>query len=358
MLTLRTETSEGVSCNSSSDDQASAAQPTKDMEVDDGYELECQAERYHKRMEEHDNEQADKPIHEADNEHDGEHGNSHNDTDWVASQQFINQLAGEANVHAKVDEISNQLNSSSLTTNKTLNDSWLERCRRAQDSKFPHQKYLKHQQGIWELDLLHQEHECYNAHLFTKLRPSTLQEQQLPAPVFGYGTVVLKTHDDRLGAQWKSLTLNNVKYIQSPQNTNHRVGLGALPSTLHLHLPSSATSGDPGDGFLSIADGIGCALGLIDQGGRRVWKLRTLDVQDTKKAPVATKGFLFGWGEGGRAQLSKKRHHEDDDSEVSKRSLCLETELTLPCSLIPNERELLTLSTHDRSRADHAGDGS
>lgn len=248
------------------------------------------------------------------------HENNHDHTDhsedinWASSQQFINDIAEEAEIHGKVGDLADEMNASSLTTVTGTDDAWLRQCQQTQDAKFKDQRHLKHQQGIWELDLTHNRHECYNAYLFKSLRPSPLEERNLPAPILGYGTVELKVHYDKSSTQWNILSLENVAYIQARQDSNHRVGLEALPNGIHLLLPPPAMFGDQGDGFLSIATGIGCPLGQINQGGRKAWKLRTLDPQETTKTKAAapTFGFLLGWGSS-HSKDSRKRQREDDN---------------------------------------------
>lgn len=275
---------------------------------------------YGRQRQEQEPEEHHEPMH-GNNEQDDQSDEEESTMHWQESGEVTKKTFKERDLHAHVDQLSHELKGSLLDVTQSAPDSWLEKCRKAQDLKFPHQVHQKYQQGIWELDLLHKEHECYNAHLFATLEPSTMEERRLPAPVFGYGRVTLRVHDAKTSSQSKFLSLENVKYIQAPQSVNHRVGLGALPETVHLHLPDTTVFDVQGDGFLSISNGVGCALGLVDQGGRRVWKLRTSETSPATRATaiVSKVGSLFGWG--GDGQRFKKRQCDVGDDEVSLQTL-------------------------------------
>lgn len=231
------------------------------------------------------------------------------------AQKIIDAIAKEADQEEQIDELSGVMETTSVSNTNVEDNAYLRDCRRLQDQQFK-QKHLRNRLGKWELDLLHKEHECYNAWLFKTLRPSSLEERMAAAPIYGYGTVQLRVICDKDSSQWKLLTLDNVKFILARQDTNHRVGLGALPDTTHLHLPEPTIFGDQGDGFLSIATNVGCALGRVDQGGRKIWMLRTFDLQATTHNKSKA-GILFGWIGGSSNAHHEKRHlDEDDESEV------------------------------------------
>lgn len=199
-------------------------------------------------------------------------------------------------------------------------DMWLRSCCDKQVMLYGQLEHAEEKMGIWELDLLHDEHECYNAFLFSTLRPSSIQEQNSPARVFGYGTVELRVRYDKASTTWKPMTLHNVRYVQAaPRENNHRVGLGALPELTNLHLPEPTALGDQGDGFLSIDNEVGCALGRINQGGRKIWTLRTHEDNDISQhiLGITKKGFFGRWFmSSGSPNRSAKRQREDDTTEV------------------------------------------
>lgn len=198
-------------------------------------------------------------------------------------------------------------------------DTWLQWCREQQVTLYGQMDHAKDRMGIWELDLLHHQHECYNAFLFSTLQPSSVEEQNSPARVFGYGTVNLKVRYDKASTTWTPMTLHNVKYLQaSPYDHNHRVGLAALPKMTNIHFPKPTVSDDQGDGFLSIDNEIGCALGRVEQGSRKIWTLRTLDIEHiSRDVQHTTKGgFLSGWFSGSGSEHRPVKRQRVDDAEV------------------------------------------
>lgn len=262
------------------------------------------------------------------------------DDDVEATQQIIEELNAEAIAEQRAANFDNALSEGLDDTHINVlsedsRPSYLQVCQQMQDEMFPSQTHLKKLMGVWELDILHREHECYNIHLFTDLRPSKLYERRYPTLVYGYGTVRVRTLCDKASTVWRWLTLENVKYVCAPQVTNHRLGLGALPIAAHYHLPvpwgmGTETSDNVGDGFLSISSGVGCALGRLDQGGRKVWALRTYDEtvedmpgdkkEDTEhdEQEESVRRRWFGWGEGrtGGGIVTGKRGREENE-EVS-----------------------------------------
>lgn len=224
--------------------------------------------------------------------------------------QSVNYLSGELSL-ARLNHTASERGSLPRD-----DGSYLQECKDMHDELFPNQKQQKNEMGTWELDLLHQEHECYNIYLFNTLRPSAEHERQYPSQIFGYGQVSIRVLDDKDSTQWNELVLEDVKYVVpardiNPNTATHRVGRWALPEGTHLHLPKGR-QGQCGDGFLSIADDDGCALGRLNQGGRQIWALRTYN------EPFKFTGFLSAFTGEPRASENKngKRVLMIEDSEV------------------------------------------
>lgn len=62
--------------------------------------------------------------------------------------------------------------------------SWLQKCQEMHDQMFPDKQEQKNKMGIWELDLLHQGHESYNAYLVTSLTRHLQQSKYASTPVW------------------------------------------------------------------------------------------------------------------------------------------------------------------------------
>lgn len=292
------------------------------------------------------------------------------DASSEVAQQIINDLSAEADAD-RIDVLSedveniHRVDTSRQNTNHPDSISWLRKCQEIQDHMFPDQQDQKKKMGIWELDLLHQGHECYNAYLFTSLTPSSAHEQSYPNLVYGYGTISLHVICDKDTDQWTELAFDNVRYVRpmfdnNPYNANHRIGRGALPRSTHLHLPHGPQGSKTADGFLSIADGVGCALGRLDQGGRRTWALRTFDGSVPTVVPSTTLSLRrpsgFGWfsfGQGSGNATGRNRHGKRDrgvdDDEVGCSLVPQTTLLTCSCTE-PNQqkKEDFTSAVHVR----------
>jgi len=212
---------------------------------------------------------------------------------------------------------------------------WLAICRQKQDEMYPREQEDRNKMGVWELDLHHQEHECYNAHLFTYLEESSDAEQKSAACIYGRGTVAIHTLYDKESTDCRTISIPNVKFILQPQDTNHRLGAIALPEGTHLHLPNLNCS-NHGDGFLSFDDSLGCALGRLSQGGRKFWSLRTYDPPITTPAgptssplSVAEHTSMFG-----TLNLFGKRGRNAADDQVTSPSSHRSTLLTFSNSAL------------------------
>lgn len=175
--------------------------------------------------------------------------------------------------------------------------------------------------GIWELDLHHDSHECYNTFLFTTRRPAPEYEQQYRSGVFGRGTIEVRAVYLKASTSWETFTLENVRHTQAaPQENNHRIGIRGLPFGANAHLLRPMTIGDAGDGFMSISRDSGCAVGRINQGSRKIWALRTYYIHNAiqwTNATTADESGRAGHVDSGSKTDSCKRQQEDDGAEVS-----------------------------------------
>lgn len=238
----------------------------------------------------------------------------------VELRQSVHTLLHQSDGIAPAENLFKLTDRPTSRSNTEEDDTWLRECCEKQEESYGMPDHGWDIMGTWELDLLHHQHECYNAFLFKTLRRSSIGDQNSPAKVLGYGRVELRVRFDKESTTYLTLTLDNVKYVQgAPHENNHRIGLDALPKSTNLHLPRLTTLGDQGDGFLSIDNMTGCALGRIDQGSRKIWALRTYDPENGIADTQATtkKGFFSGWFTGSSSgSRSAKRRREDDDTEL------------------------------------------
>lgn len=158
------------------------------------------------------------------------------------------------------------------------NKEWLAHCQTKQDTSFPEAKHLSLKMGTWELDMQHDQHECYNIHLFESIRRPTLAETALGSRVYGVGTVILRARMSKDSLEYIPLRIEDVRYILEPQTTNHRIGYQALPNIRHRTLPNNPSIGS--GGILSLGHLGACALERINQGGRHCWALCLWDLPE------------------------------------------------------------------------------